>query len=170
MANTGFNTTKVAHKMAVGYNADGTVADLVNIGWSAPAGQMYSSVRDLLNLTNTLSSYQDGFLSQASQGELQAPVFFNGDGQTLFGTPWEARFTSGNSRTFPHRIFIFSYSSSTTLVNPSFRSFGSPQGRKHRRLCGSCGDGARIASLHRNLVERTGCFFFVVVFVCSCVE
>lgn len=96
MTNTGFNVTKVEHKMAVGYNADGSVADLVNIGWSAPAGQMYSSVRDLLNLTNTLSSFQDGFLTQASQGEIQAPVFFNGDGETLFGTPWEARFANGH--------------------------------------------------------------------------
>lgn len=97
LTSTGFNVTKVAHKMAVGYEADGSVSPLVNIGWSAPAGQMYSSVRDLLNLTDTLVTGQDSsFLTQATQGELQAPVYMNGDGQTLFGTPWEARFSNGH--------------------------------------------------------------------------
>ena len=33
--------------MAVGYNADGTPAVLADRGWVSPAGQMYSSTRDL---------------------------------------------------------------------------------------------------------------------------
>ena len=33
--------------MAVGYNADGTPAVLADLGWVSPAGQMYSSTRDL---------------------------------------------------------------------------------------------------------------------------
>jgi len=96
LSNTGFNVTKVADKMAVGYNADGTVAELVDIGWSAPAGQMYSSVRDLSALAAVLMSNQDGpMMSQSTLGELLAPLFMNADGETLFGTPWEAIFQNG---------------------------------------------------------------------------
>jgi CubicO group peptidase (beta-lactamase class C family) len=96
LSNTGFNTSKVAQQIAVGYYADGSAAPLVDIGWSAPAGQMYSSVRDLLTLATTLMSAQDTqLLSQATLGELLAPLFMNADGETLFGTPWEARFQNG---------------------------------------------------------------------------
>ena len=33
--------------MATGYNADGSVAPLTDLGWIAPAGQMYSTTNDL---------------------------------------------------------------------------------------------------------------------------
>ena len=33
--------------MATGYNADGSPALLYDLGWLGPAGQMYSSTRDL---------------------------------------------------------------------------------------------------------------------------
>ncbi len=33
--------------MAVGYMFDGSIAPLTDIGWEAPAGQMYSSINDL---------------------------------------------------------------------------------------------------------------------------
>ena len=31
----------------MGYNVDGTQAVLADLGWESPAGQMYSSTRDL---------------------------------------------------------------------------------------------------------------------------
>ena len=34
-------------KMAVGYEPDGSVAPLYDLGWEAPAGQMYSTIDDL---------------------------------------------------------------------------------------------------------------------------
>ena len=37
----------VQEMMAVGYNVDGTQAVLTDFGWESPAGQMYSSTRDL---------------------------------------------------------------------------------------------------------------------------
>ena len=37
----------VQEMMAVGYNVDGTQAVLTDLGWVSPAGQMYSSTRDL---------------------------------------------------------------------------------------------------------------------------
>ena len=37
----------IQEMMAVGYNVDGTRAVLTDLGWESPAGQMYSSTRDL---------------------------------------------------------------------------------------------------------------------------
>ena len=33
--------------MAVGYEPDGSVAPLYDLGWEGPAGQMYSTINDL---------------------------------------------------------------------------------------------------------------------------
>ena len=33
--------------MATGYNADGSIAVLADLGWISPAGQMFSTTRDL---------------------------------------------------------------------------------------------------------------------------
>lgn len=37
----------VKAKMATGYNIDGSVAALTDLGWISPAGQMYSTTNDL---------------------------------------------------------------------------------------------------------------------------
>ena len=37
----------VQSHMAVGYNADGSVAPLYDLGWEGPAGQMFSTTDDL---------------------------------------------------------------------------------------------------------------------------
>ena len=37
----------VKARMATGYNVDGSVALLTDLGWIAPAGQMYSTINDL---------------------------------------------------------------------------------------------------------------------------
>ena len=37
----------VIDEMAVGYDPDGSVAPLTDLGWGGPAGQMYSTVNDL---------------------------------------------------------------------------------------------------------------------------
>ena len=36
--------------MATGYISGGAKAPLVNLGWGAPAGQMYSTINDLLKV------------------------------------------------------------------------------------------------------------------------
>ena len=36
--------------MAVGYDADGNKASLIDFGWDAPSGQMYSTINDLLKV------------------------------------------------------------------------------------------------------------------------
>ena len=60
MQNTGnsFNSS-VMDKMAVGYYPDGSLADMIDIGWDASAGQMYSSTADLAKLM-TLAFSTDG--------------------------------------------------------------------------------------------------------------
>ena len=42
----------VKSRMAVGYNNDGSVAPLYDLGWAGPAGQMYSTVNDLMKVSN----------------------------------------------------------------------------------------------------------------------
>ena len=37
----------VMSKMAVGYEPDGSVAPLYDLGWEGPAGQMFSTTSDL---------------------------------------------------------------------------------------------------------------------------
>ena len=41
--------------MATGYDAQGNEAFFYNLGWAAPAGQMYSTVNDLMKVTTTNS-------------------------------------------------------------------------------------------------------------------
>ena len=40
-------TDSVISKMAVGYEPDGSVAPLYDLGWVGPAGQMFSTTTDL---------------------------------------------------------------------------------------------------------------------------
>jgi len=44
--------------MAVGYNNDGSVAPLYDLGWAGPAGQMYSTVNDLMKVSNSSTEQQ----------------------------------------------------------------------------------------------------------------
>ena len=42
----------VRSRMATGYDAQGNEAFFYNLGWVAPAGQMYSTVNDLMKVTS----------------------------------------------------------------------------------------------------------------------
>ena len=42
-----YNPGSVMSKMAVGYEPDGSVAPLYDLGWLSPAGQMFSTTADL---------------------------------------------------------------------------------------------------------------------------
>ena len=43
----------VVSKMATGYIAGGAKATLMDLGWIAPTGQMYSTINDLLTVIVT---------------------------------------------------------------------------------------------------------------------
>ncbi|CAI8001938.1 Putative beta-lactamase-like 1 [Geodia barretti] len=102
LTNTGFNITdNVKSKMAVGYEPDGSVAPLYDLGWESPAGQMFSTTADLNTLAafftsadgeNGSSPVHPEVLSGDLRREIQLQVYVNRDQRTGFGTPWEIRF------------------------------------------------------------------------------
>jgi len=96
MNNTGFLfTEEVKRNMATGYNPDGSEAPLVDLGWIAPAGQMYSTVADLNTLTRLLmhpDERNNVFMYPSSIREMALPAYLNPSGLSLFSTPWEAFF------------------------------------------------------------------------------
>eukprot|EP01116_Phalansterium_solitarium_P014939 TRINITY_DN3286_c0_g1_i1.p1 TRINITY_DN3286_c0_g1~~TRINITY_DN3286_c0_g1_i1.p1 ORF type:complete len:502 (-),score=146.34 TRINITY_DN3286_c0_g1_i1:116-1621(-) len=100
MLSSGFEfTDDVISRMAVGYNPDGSVAELIDLGWERPAGQMYSSGADLAGLVMALNSasqnVDNAMLSAESTTEMLQSLFENPDGATSIGTPWESVQVSG---------------------------------------------------------------------------
>jgi CubicO group peptidase (beta-lactamase class C family) len=102
LTNTGFTiSSSVMSKMAVGYEPDGSVAPLYDLGWLSPAGQMFSTTADLNTLAyfftsadgeNGSSPLHPEVLSPDLRREMELQVFVNRDQLTGFGTPWEIRF------------------------------------------------------------------------------
>ncbi|XP_065903470.1 putative beta-lactamase-like 1 [Dysidea avara] len=99
MINTGFEfSDDVVSKMATGYIGGGEKAPLIDLGWYAPTGQMYSTVNDLLKLSDFFNSVYiaTGSASKILEPhlvrEMGSPMYLNNDGKSLFGTPWEMMF------------------------------------------------------------------------------
>jgi CubicO group peptidase (beta-lactamase class C family) len=70
MSNSGFTfTPEVIANLAKGYQTD-----LIDLGWQAPAGQMYCSARDLAQLATLL------FRQNAAEGETSNQIL---DGITI---------------------------------------------------------------------------------------
>ncbi len=83
-------TPQIVSEMATGYGATGVGVKPGDIlQWTAPAGQAYSSVRDLLTLGSSLLGHSDELLSSSSKKELLKPLWLNQDGISGFGTPFE---------------------------------------------------------------------------------
>lgn len=107
LANTGDNyTPAVLARLAVPYLADGSVAPFADLGWEAPAGNMFSTVVDLVALSDALmqaafpqtpsSTGQPGgalgaLIRPAVGRQFLDPDYFNRDGFTMMGAPWEMR-------------------------------------------------------------------------------
>ena len=92
---TGFDCAQRAD-LAVGYTADGTPVPPVDLGWIAPAGQLFSSASDLSVLLQEILAAADGqpskmALRPATARALLSPLFLEPDGLSLFGMPWEMR-------------------------------------------------------------------------------
>jgi len=98
MGSTGFNyTEEVLERLAVGYNPDGSIAPIVELGWEAPAGQMYTSADDLAQLMRLfLMSEGDAnptpVLDAPFLQEMMNPTFLQSDGETIWGMPFETVF------------------------------------------------------------------------------
>ena len=94
LTSTGYAySQQVLQRLAAGYDARGAPVPLADLGWGFPAGSMYSSARDLAALAQALLAQGGGplGLSPSRARELLAPVFWNRDGASLVGTPWECR-------------------------------------------------------------------------------
>eukprot|EP00731_Ephydatia_muelleri_P030262 Em0021g785a len=94
-------TLDVIKNMAKGYNPDGSEADLINLGFEAPGGQMFSTVNDLAQLLmlvfrsdEALDPKQKQILDGETIREWMEPAFMYNDGTGL-GYPWEF-FTLGD--------------------------------------------------------------------------
>lgn len=87
----------VPEGLAVPYLANGDPSPFYNLGWSDPAGSMYSSPSDLASLAAALmqAARGEGPLAPSIRQDIAAafmdPDYRNPDGLTLFGWPWEMR-------------------------------------------------------------------------------
>jgi CubicO group peptidase (beta-lactamase class C family) len=100
LKNTGFNySAEVLASLAVGYDATGAVVPFYDLGWSGPAGNAYATALDLTALASLLlQAAQDApptpnalRLSPVWARKLLDVDFWNSDGQTLMGAPWETQ-------------------------------------------------------------------------------
>ena len=94
MVNTGFKITdEVKKNIAYPYLPKGKRMAFMNIGWVAPAGQMYSTIDDLAKLGMMFAQPEKQKLFKpATLREMMTPKDITPDGVTLWGSPFEMVF------------------------------------------------------------------------------
>ncbi|KAJ7370841.1 Putative beta-lactamase-like 1 [Desmophyllum pertusum] len=94
MVNTGFEITdEVQKNMAFPYLSKGQRMPFMDIGWMAPAGQMYSTIDDLAKLGMMFAQPEKQKLFKtATLREMMIPTDIARDGVTLWGSPFEMVF------------------------------------------------------------------------------
>jgi len=94
MANTGFKITEEVKKnMAFPYLPAGQRMAFMEIGWLAPAGQMYSTIDDLAKLGMMFAQPEkQNLFKPATLREMMTPKDITPDGVTLWGSPFEMMF------------------------------------------------------------------------------
>lgn len=94
MANTGFEITdEVEKNMAFPYLPDGKRFPFMNLGWLAPAGQMYSTIDDLAKLGMVFAQPdKQKLFKPATLREMMTPKDITPDGVTVWGSPFEMSF------------------------------------------------------------------------------
>eukprot|EP00931_Biecheleriopsis_adriatica_P068766 TRINITY_DN42677_c0_g1_i1.p1 TRINITY_DN42677_c0_g1~~TRINITY_DN42677_c0_g1_i1.p1 ORF type:complete len:515 (-),score=47.50 TRINITY_DN42677_c0_g1_i1:143-1687(-) len=91
MVDTGFlYTESVLKRMAKAYSSEAEIP-MYDLGWVAPAGQMYSTVRDMSRLCSFYlgSDSGGGILDDSLRRQLMLPEFVLQGGRSLIGAPWE---------------------------------------------------------------------------------
>lgn len=91
MKNTGFEITpEVEKNMAFPYLPGGKRMDFMNLGWLAPAGQVYSTIADLAKLGMMFAQPEKQTLFKpATLREMMTPKNIAPDGVTVWGSPFE---------------------------------------------------------------------------------
>ena len=94
MVNTGFKVTdELKMNMAYPYLLKGKRMPFMDIGWMAPAGQMYSTIDDLAKLGMMFAQPEKQKLFKpATLREMMTPKDITPDGVTLWGSPFEMVF------------------------------------------------------------------------------
>ncbi|XP_022802282.1 putative beta-lactamase-like 1 [Stylophora pistillata] len=94
MANTGFQITEEVEKnMALPYLPNGQRMKFMEIGWLAPAGNMYSTIEDLAKLGMMLAQPdKQKLFKPATLREMMTPKDITPDGVTVWGSPFEMFF------------------------------------------------------------------------------
>ena len=94
MANTGFKITdEVEKNIAYPYLPKGKKMAFMDIGWMAPAGQMYSTIDDLAKLGMMFAQPEKQKLFKpATLREMMTPKDITPDGVTVWGSPFEMVF------------------------------------------------------------------------------
>ena len=101
MSNTGFEiTSQVEKNMAFPYlrykNKKPSRASFTNLGWVAPAGEMYSTINDLTNLGMMFTQPWTQKIFKASPiREMSLPADISPDGRTIWGSPFEMLYSGG---------------------------------------------------------------------------
>ena len=95
MFNTGFKiTTAVERNMAFPYLPRGKKMTFMDVGWLAPAGQMYSTINDMAKLGMMFAQPSEQKLFKpATLREMMTPKDVTPDGVTMWGSPFEMTFT-----------------------------------------------------------------------------
>ena len=94
MSNTGFEITDELQKnMAFPYLPNGKKMPFMEIGWLAPAGQMYSTIEDLAKLGMMFAQPdKQKLFKPATLREMMTPKDIAPDGVTVWGSPFEMSF------------------------------------------------------------------------------
>lgn len=94
MVNTGFKITEEVKKnIAYPYLPKGKKMAFMDIGWMAPAGQMYSTIDDLAKLGMMFAQPEkQKLLKPATLREMMTPKDITPDGVTVWGSPFEMVF------------------------------------------------------------------------------
>ena len=94
MVNTGFEITdEVQRNMAFPYLPGGQKMPFMNIGWLAPAGQIYSTIDDLAKLGMMFAQPdKQKLFKPATLREMMTPKDITPDGFTVWGSPFEMVF------------------------------------------------------------------------------
>jgi len=118
MHDTGFTfTPEVEARMAKNY-VNETLTPNVDIGYAAPAGQMYSTIEDLMTLGRYFTGVAGELFDDGFRKELLMPGFVWRDGAFLQGQPWETQLVAGNWLLLAKGGNIWGYSAVIGMIPP----------------------------------------------------
>jgi len=96
MHSTGFVFTDAVEKQMAKPYSNETFIPNTDLGYNAPAGQMYSNIKDLMTLGRYFLGISGEIFDDGLRKELLTPSFIWRDGSFLQGSPWEVQLLKGD--------------------------------------------------------------------------